>query len=77
MQKPTSERICAAREAAGLTQSAAAALVHANLRSWQKWEAGERAMHPAFWELFLIKTSRLHTQSKGQIGSGAVPQLLR
>lgn len=55
MQKPTSEQICAAREAAGLTQSAAAALVHANLRSWQKWEAGERAMHPAFWELFLIK----------------------
>lgn len=52
MQKPTSEQICAAREAAGLTQSAAAALVHANLRSWQKWEAGERAMHTAFWELF-------------------------
>lgn len=56
MQKPTSEQICAAREAAGLTQSAAAALVHANLRSWQKWEAGERAMHPAFWELFQIKS---------------------
>lgn len=55
MKQPAPDEICAAREAAGLTQSAAAALVHANLRSWQKWEAGERAMHPAFWELFLIK----------------------
>ncbi|EOV4287862.1 helix-turn-helix domain-containing protein [Escherichia coli] len=67
MTQPAPDEIRAAREAAGLTQSAAAALVHANLRSWQKWEAGERAMHPAFWELFLIKTNRLHTQSKGQI----------
>lgn len=55
MKQPASDEIRAGREAAGLTQSAAAALVHANLRSWQKWEAGERAMHPAFWELFLIK----------------------
>lgn len=58
MQKPTSEQVCAAREAAGLTLAAAAALVHANTRSWQKWEAGERAMHPAFWELFLIKSGQ-------------------
>lgn len=58
MKQPAPDEICAAREAAGLTQSAAAALVHANLRSWQKWEAGERAMHPAFWELFLIKSGQ-------------------
>lgn len=55
MTQPKPDEIRAAREAAGLTQSTAAEIVHANLRSWQKWEAGERAMHPAFWELFLIK----------------------
>ena len=58
MTQPAPDEIRAGREAAGLTQSAAAALVHANLRSWQKWEAGERAMHPAFWELFLIKSGQ-------------------
>lgn len=35
-----------------LTQSQAGALVHAGLRAWQKWEAGELRMHPAFWDLF-------------------------
>lgn len=49
---PTPEQIRAARESAGLTQSQASALVHAGLRAWQKWEAGERRMHPAFWDLF-------------------------
>ena len=58
MTQPAPDEIRAGREAAGLTQSAAAALVHANLRSWQKWGAGERAMHPAFWELFLIKSGQ-------------------
>ena len=61
MTQPAPDEIRAAREAAGLTQFAAAALVHANLRSWQKWEAGERAMHPAFWELFLIKSGQQHS----------------
>lgn len=58
MQTPAPEQIRTARQAAGLTLAAAAALVHANTRSWQKWEAGERAMHPAFWELFLIKSGQ-------------------
>jgi DNA (cytosine-5)-methyltransferase 1 len=52
---PAPEAIRAAREAAGLSQSAAAALVHTNLRTWQKWEGAERRMHPAFWELFRSK----------------------
>lgn len=56
LKPPTPENIRAARERAGLTQSGAGALLHVNLRSWQKWEGGERAMHLAFWELFLIKT---------------------
>ncbi|MHB1023351.1 MAG: helix-turn-helix domain-containing protein [Acidobacteriaceae bacterium] len=47
--------IRSARESAGITQSTAAAMIHASLRGWQKWETGERRMHPAFWELFQIK----------------------
>lgn len=53
---PAPETIRAAREAAGLTQAAAAALVHAGLRSWSHWENGDRRMPAATWELFLIKT---------------------
>ncbi len=52
---PTQAEIRALRERSGLTQSQAAAIVHCGLRAWQKWEAGERQMHPAFWELFQRK----------------------
>lgn len=55
---PDPAAITAAREAAGLTQARAAAVVHANLRSWQKWEGGERSMHPAVFELFMLKTGQ-------------------
>lgn len=54
--------IKAARELAGLTQTAAAALVYSTMRTWQDWEAegdSNRRMHPAIWELWLIKTSHL------------------
>lgn len=53
---PTKDAIRAARKAAGLTQTQAGALVHTTVRVWQQWEAGDRAMHPAFWELFKLKT---------------------
>lgn len=52
---PRPEQIRAAREAAGLSQTEAAKLIHCSLRGWQQWEAGERSMHPAFWELFRHK----------------------
>ena len=57
--QPTPAEIKAARTAAGLTQSQAAALVHAGLKTWQNWESesGEGRKIPlASWELFLIKT---------------------
>ena len=59
---PTPEQVREAREAAGLTQASAAVLVHTSTRSWQQWEApagdrNHRRMHPAFWELFRIKSS--------------------
>ncbi len=58
---PTPAEVRAAREAAGLTQTAAGQLVHSTLRAWQSWEApagtaAARPMHPGLWELFLIKT---------------------
>jgi DNA (cytosine-5)-methyltransferase 1 len=60
---PKPAQIRAEREKAGLTQTAAASLVHSTLRSWQQWEAepgtsGHRRMHPAFWELFRLKLNR-------------------
>jgi len=61
---PSPVEIRAARESVGLSQTKAAALVHASLRAWQQWEATEgskshRDMHPAFWELFLVKIGRV------------------
>ena len=55
---PTPAEISAARENLGLTQQEAAALLHISLRAWQRYEAGERRMHPALWELFLLKTGQ-------------------
>lgn len=57
MQTPTPETIRKARQAAGLSQTAAAKIVGATLRAWQYWEAGERPMRPATWELFTLKTN--------------------
>jgi len=54
---PSPADVRAAREAAGLSQTEAAALIHCTLRGWQEWEAGNRRMHPAFWELWLIKVA--------------------
>ncbi len=67
---PTPAEIRAARDAAGLTQTEAADLVHSTCRSWQQWEAdpsdaaNHRRMHPAFFELFTLKVSMLKTLKK-------------
>lgn len=53
---PAPETIRAAREAAGMTQTESALLVHASLRAWQQWEAGDRRMHPGLWSLFRIRS---------------------
>ena len=57
MKKPTPEKIREVRKAAGLTQTQAAELVHASLRAWQMWEAGDREIGLASWELFILKTA--------------------
>jgi DNA (cytosine-5)-methyltransferase 1 len=53
---PAPESIRQAREAAGLTQTQAAHLIHGTMRAWQEWEAGNRRMHAGLWELFIRKT---------------------
>lgn len=58
----TPTEIKAARTAAGLTQQQAAALIHCGASTWQSWELGTRKMHPAFWELFAIKTGSTPSQ---------------
>ena len=55
-RNPKPADILAAREKAGLNQTEAAALLYSTQPAWQRWEAGERPMHPAFWELFRLKT---------------------
>lgn len=61
-RNPKPAEIKAAREAAGLTQTEAAALIHCGLNTWQQWESElpdqNRRMHPAFWELFQLKAAR-------------------
>jgi DNA-binding transcriptional regulator YiaG len=59
-RNPDPEEIKAKRAESGLSARLAGFLVHANFRTWQQWEAGERRMHPAFWELFTIKLAMLN-----------------
>lgn len=58
-RNPKSEEVLAARVAAGLTQAQAAAVVYVTLNGWQRWEYGERPMHPAFWALFRLRVGML------------------
>ena len=57
--QPTPAQIAAAREAAQLTQQQAGELVHTDNRTWRRWEAGDRAINLASWELFLLKTKQI------------------
>lgn len=59
---PEPDAIRAARIAVGLTQTEAAGVVHASLRTWQQWEAGDRKMHSGLFELFRIKTTQQGNQ---------------
>ena len=66
MQQPAPTEIKTVRIGAGLTQTEAALLVHASLKTWQNWESetGESRKIPlASWELFLIKTSSLKSRT--------------
>lgn len=49
---PAGSEIRAARQAAGLTQRQAGALIYSYERTWAGWERGENPMHPALWDLW-------------------------
>lgn len=54
--KPTPEAVLAARMAAGLTQTQAAASVYlGHYRRWGEYETGLGQMDAARYELFLVK----------------------
>ena len=58
-ESPTPDEIRALRQRAGLSRVEFAALVHASPRSLEKWETGERKMHPGLWELVSAKLPEL------------------
>lgn len=59
MNTPSPTIIRIARAAAGLTQAAAAQLVHLSAQSrWAEYERGSRKPDAARWELFLLLTNQ-------------------
>ncbi|MBK6868019.1 MAG: XRE family transcriptional regulator [Burkholderiales bacterium] len=65
-QNPTPDAIRKARLAVGFTQTEAAHTVRASLRGWQQWEAGDRAMPPGLFELFMLKTGQWPLDRKAE-----------
>ncbi|HLR29892.1 MAG TPA: helix-turn-helix domain-containing protein [Paenalcaligenes sp.] len=63
-RNPSPEKVRHARHAANLTQTEAARIVSASMRAWQQWEAGERAMPPGLFELFMLKTRQWPLNNK-------------
>ena len=57
-QPPTTTQVQEFRKRAGLTVASAATLIHLSRRMWHKYESGQAKMHPAFFELFKIKTGQ-------------------
>jgi DNA-binding transcriptional regulator YiaG len=58
-KSPGKRQIRSAREAAGLSRSAAAELIYKSARAWEKWEQGDRELDPALWELWQLKVLRM------------------
>lgn len=55
MESPTKDEVIAVRNRLGLTMKQCAALLHTTQKVWENYEYGRNKMHPAFWELFLLK----------------------
>lgn len=50
---PTADEIKEAREKAGLTQAAAAALIPVDRVTWARWEGSQRTMPAYAWKYWL------------------------
>ncbi|MNQ49920.1 hypothetical protein D3C85_638420 [compost metagenome] len=59
MKSPTPEEIFELRTRLGVSQAAAADLVHHSAIAWGQWERATRKMNAAVWELFTIKAERM------------------
>jgi len=55
---PSQQEIVRARKASGFTVAQCAAVIYVSRRMWHKYESGESKMHPAFFELFRLKTGQ-------------------
>lgn len=65
LARPTPEQLEGARAEAGLTQQAAAELVHRRDGArWREWASGKHAIDMAVWELFLIKSGLRTSKEK-------------
>jgi len=60
---PTAEQVKQAREAAKHTTWHAANVIYVSTRQWQKYESGKAKMHPAVFDLYLIKTGQFQPAS--------------
>ncbi len=59
IKQPTGEQLRKLRYRHGLTQAAAAKLIHSHLRTFQDWETKGVPMHLGLWELLNIKCKEL------------------
>lgn len=55
---PSPEEIVTKR--GSLSQSEAASLIYTTQARWSDYEKGKSRVHPAMWELFLIKKERVN-----------------
>lgn len=53
---PVPKEISDLRNRFGFSEIECAALIHGHPDDWKAYEDGRKSMHPAFWELFRLKT---------------------
>lgn len=61
---PKPHEIQAAQKASGLDDKACADLLYTSVGKWVDWRSGYVRMHPAFWQLFRIKTGQLQPDAE-------------
>ncbi|HZF19526.1 MAG TPA: hypothetical protein VE008_07445 [Burkholderiales bacterium] len=76
---PKPAEILRAREAAGLTQDQAGALLYSGWRTWHNWEneggPESRRMRPSDWELFNVKVRARKLLAEGEISAETLKTL--
>jgi putative transcriptional regulator len=66
-KSPTPQQLTARRLAVGHTQAQAAETIYlSSYQAWQRFELGTRDCHPAFFELYCLKTAHLLPENKSK-----------